>query len=73
MLANAVKARSTTTRPMTALRCIPEAPAKKFTTAEPRVVPLASNERGRVTPPPITNDTAMASPRARPVARVTAA
>ena len=43
MFVTVVKARSTTTSPITALRCTPVASAKKLTTAEPNVVPVASS------------------------------
>ena len=73
MLVTVLNARRTTARPITALRCTPVASEKKLTMAEPRVCPLASSEWGSDTPPPITRETAMASPRARPMASVMAA
>ena len=73
MFTTVVKASRTTTSPMTALRWMPVASEKKLTTAEPSVVPVSNKECGACTPPPITRETAMASPRARPMASVMAA
>ena len=74
MLTTTVRMSSTAPRPITELVARPGlASANWLTIADPRVAPGASREWGMAGRLPMTMATAIASPSARPTARVTAA